>query len=265
MPYTPLQLADAFIQTGELDDALDALTQPDDDSARRLCIGVRQRLGGENQFRAALTDFTHLITLSAYDHAQRSVILEQLGDLDGAVKALHDARTLDPANARHVERLLNLWSQHHKIAEALELVRAQPRTWRWLQWEGDLLVQSGENTAATARYGLALAQIDAHFDVVVDKYVAPIKARILIARAHAYRRLEQIDQAEAHYSEAQMLIPNEPTIPFYQGLLAFTRGHTDRAALLCSQALTDASSSIHDEMLELLQHDYPELLKKVSS
>ena len=44
--YNPITLADAFIQAGELDDALDALNQhleanPSDDDARRVDIDMR--------------------------------------------------------------------------------------------------------------------------------------------------------------------------------------------------------------------------------
>lgn len=267
MAYTPLQMANAFIQAGELTDALDALVQhladqPDDDVTRRLLIGVRLRIGSSEALGAALADFEHLTSITAGDHTQRSIILERLGDLDSAEQAAQQARSLDPNDAHHVERLLYLWTQHGKIHKALELVRTQPQTWRWLQWEGDLLVQTGDDTTAADRYGLALAQIESRFDVTVDKYLAPIKAYILIARAHAFRRLDQTEQADNHYLDAAKLIPDEPTIPFYRGMLAFARGDVETAATLCRDALTHASEKLRAEMLTLIQNEYPELIEK---
>ena len=267
MPYSPLQLADAYIQTGELADALAALTQhldadPGDDSARRLRIGLRLRLEGDH-LRAALADFDQLAAPTARDFAQRAVILERLGDLDGAAQAVEQARTLNPSDDRLTEQLLHLWRVQAKTATALDLLRSQPRTWRWLQWEGDFLVQAGDDITATARYGLALAQIDARFDVGVDKYLAPIKARILLARAHAYRRLDQIDQAENAYLEAGQLIPNDPAIPFHRGLLAYARGDLPTAIDLCRLGLTHASPTLRNELFNTL-NAYPELQEKVT-
>ncbi len=266
MPYTPLQLADAFIQTGELADALDALTQhldahPGDAATRRLRMSLQLRLGGD-QLQVALADFDQLTSPTASDYAQRSVMLERSGDLDGAAQAVQHASTLNPTDERLTERLLHLYAAQGKTANALELVRSQPRTWRWLQWEGDLLVQAGDDITATARYGLALAQIDARFDTHVDKYLAPIKARILLARAHAYRRLDQIEQADEHYRAAAFLIPDEPAIPFHRGLLAYLRGDLNTALDLCREGLTHVSATLRDELLKTLQN-YPELMEKM--
>lgn len=268
MPYTPVQIANAFIQTGELADALDTLTQhldaqPMDDAARRLRMGVLLRLRDEIHLRTALADFDLLSEVTADDQVQRSVILERLGDLDGAALAMEQARALKSTDDRLTERLLHLLAAQGKIVEALDQVRGQERTWRWLQWEGDLLVLVGDDQTATARYGLALAQLDARFDVEAEPYLAPIKARILLARGHAYRRLEQIEQAEAHYLEAARLIPSDPTIPFYRGLLAAQRGDLEMAISLCRAGLASASASLQENMLTMLRDYPPELERKI--
>ena len=51
--YSPIELAEAFIRTGELADALDALNphleaQPNDETALRLRAAVLMRLPGED-------------------------------------------------------------------------------------------------------------------------------------------------------------------------------------------------------------------------
>jgi tetratricopeptide (TPR) repeat protein len=177
---------------------------------------------------------------------------------------VQEARTLDPHNERLTERLLHLWTAQGQTTAALDLVRSQARTWRWLQWEGDLLVQAGDDMTATARYGLALAQLDSRFDVSRDKYLAPIKARILIARAHAYRRLDQIDAADEHYQAAGQIIPDDPTLAFNRGLLAFARGDHEAAVQLCREGLAHANATLHNEMLAVLRANYIELLESLS-
>jgi Flp pilus assembly protein TadD len=262
-----MQLAEAFIQTGELHDALDALNQqldahPGDDGARRLRIGVMLRMADDEHLRLALADFAHLAHLTADDYTQQSVILERLHDLEGAVAALSNARELKPADARLAERSLHLLIAQGKTSAALEVVRAQTRSWRWLQWEGDLLAMRGDDVMATARYGLALAQVDELFDTSVDKYIAPVKARLLLARAGAYRRLGQIEQADSHYRDAANLIPDDPTIPFNRGLLAMLQDSLPDALDLCRQGLTHARAMLRAEMEQALRSDprYSELV-----
>ncbi len=84
MGYSPMELAEAFIQTGELPDALDALNQqltayPDDETARRLRAQVLMRLPGEEHLRAALHDLDQLASPTAEDGLLRGILLEQLG------------------------------------------------------------------------------------------------------------------------------------------------------------------------------------------
>jgi len=269
MPYSPMQLAEAFIQTGELTDALDALNQQlaadsTDNAARRLRIGVLLRLSDDDYLRRALVDFDALGNLSAEDEMQRSVILERLGDLDGALEAMERALTLKPDESRLIERRLHLLIAHNKIDVALELVHAQPRVWHWLQWEGDLLVMSGDDMMATARYGLALAQLNERYGTE-DRFIIPIRARLLLTRGNAYRRLGDAIQAEKHYLAAGKLIPTDPMIPFNRGLLAMQRGLLSNALELCRKGFREASDSLKQEMLSSLQQDaqYAELGRRL--
>jgi tetratricopeptide (TPR) repeat protein len=266
-----MQLAEALIQTGELNDALDALNQQlemasDDDSARRLRIGVLLRLAGDSDFRVALADFDNLAKISAEDEVQRSIILEKLRDLEGALQAMIQALALKPDDARLVERSLHLLIAQDKIGAALELVRTQPRIWRWLQWEGDLLVMSGDDIVATARYGLALAQINERY-TGEDHFITPIRARLLLARGDAYRRLGDLNQAEKHYIAAGKLIPTDPTIPFNRGLIAMQRGSLPNALKFCREGLEQASTLLRAEMEKALHSDeqYAELTRELLS
>lgn len=269
MPYTPMQLAEAFIQTGELTDALEALNQhldanPGDDATRRLRIGVLLRLADDNYLNKALADFDQLADINADDEVQRSVILERLHDSEGALEAMTRARAINPDDARLVERNLYLLAAQNKIDAALEFVRTQPRTWHWLQWEGDLLVMCGDDMMATARYGLALAQMNERY-TADDGFITPIRARLLLTRGDAYHRLGDFAQAEKHYIAAGKLIPTDPMIPFNRGLLAMQRGSLPDALKFCRKGYDEASAALRMEMEIVLRGDalYAELARQL--
>lgn len=269
MPYSPMQLAEAFIQTGELNDALDALNQqldsnPRDDAARRLRIGVLLRLGDSGHLREGLADFDQLAQTGIDDQVQCSVILERLHNLEAALEAMMRARAMNPTDDRLTERTLHLLIAQGKTDAALELVRTQPRAWRWLQWEGDLLAMAGDDMMATARYGLALAQINERY-TADDRFITPIRARLLLTRGDAYRRLGDINQAEKHYIAAGKLIPTDPTILFNRGLLAVERGLLPEALELCQKGFNKASSALKAEMEAVLRGNaqYAELARQI--
>ena len=262
MPYSPLELAAAFIQTGELNDALDALNahlaqQPQDDRARRMRIGVCKHLGGEH-LHTALADYAQIQTPVANDAIQHSILLEQAERPDEAIDVLARAHEQWPADERLTERYLHLLLARGRTETALMVVGRLPRVWRWLQWEGDALAIRGDHLLATARYGLALAQLADQVTAGSARYFAPIQTRLLLARAAAYRRAGLLDQAGEHYAAAGQLIPDDPSIPFNQGLLAWLRGDTEQALRLCRGALEAASDNVRNHLLADLQSD-PEM------
>ncbi|MEO8393720.1 MAG: hypothetical protein ABI700_12085, partial [Chloroflexota bacterium] len=108
--HTPIELAEAFIQTGELGDALDALNQhlqaqPDDEGARRLRASVLLHL--PNRAREALADLDALAAPSTDDLLLRAQTLEALGDSEAAFAAIEQA-----------------WSAHHDLRSAELLLSA---------------------------------------------------------------------------------------------------------------------------------------------
>src|SRR5690242_19339862 len=79
MPYSPMELADAFIRAGELADALDALNQqlidqPADDEARRLRAQVLMRIPGEEHVQAALGDLESIASPTQDDNLRRALL-----------------------------------------------------------------------------------------------------------------------------------------------------------------------------------------------
>ena len=112
MPYSALQLAEAFIQAGELNEAVSALTQhleanPGDDAARRLRAQVLARMG-DDQLGAALYDLNHIALPRQDDWFWRSIIHERRGDQEGALRILHELYTAKPSDERVAERYFYL-------------------------------------------------------------------------------------------------------------------------------------------------------------
>ncbi len=259
MAYSPLELAHAFIKTGELDDALEALTQhldnhPDDES-RRLRAQVLMRLPGDDNLRAALRDFDTLSEHTIDDSVRRSIVLERLGEWRQAVQAMRHICAQDERDERLAERLVQLLIVGEEWAEANRLVDTMPRTWRWLQWSGDIATCMGDAARAALRYGLALAQIETRFDFTIDRWGRALKARLLLARGNAYCQQNQLDAAESDFDSAAELVPDDPMLPFYRAVIAALRDDVDEAVKLCKHALAHATDAIRTEMINTLKTD----------
>lgn len=264
MSYPPMQLAEIFIKTGELDDALQALNEhlqaaPQDADALRLRAALLLRLGGPPYLRQALADLSALPEQGADDAVQRSRLYEELGDTAAAIHTMQQACQQHPQLERLQERLLGLLIGANSLDEALALVRSQPRNWRWLQWEGDLLVLARDDAAAASSYTLALEQIEQR--EILPPALAAMQARILLARGHARRRLLHLQAAEQDYAEAGRILPGEPTIPFYRGLLLAGSGETQAALDLCRSALAAVPPALREELLRAV--DDPALAQQL--
>lgn len=260
MTHSPMELAEAFIRTGEIDEALTTLNQqlqasPDDDHARRLRAAVLLRLRGEANFRAALDDLAHLKSPTPDDHTQRSVILEQMGDLSGALAALQVAYHAKPGDERLTERRLHLLAAQGRIAEARALAEQLPPTWRWRQWAGDMAAKMGDDSAAVEHYTQAINHFADTASLLSNKYAIPTATRLLLVRGHAYCRLELAAQAEADYRAAEKLIPTDPGIVFNIGLARAMQGDLDEAVTLCRTALANALPVTHEALEHELHQD----------
>ncbi|MEL6406627.1 MAG: tetratricopeptide repeat protein [Chloroflexota bacterium] len=262
MAYTPMQLAEAFLKTGELEDALDALNQqleaePADEEARRLRVQVLMRLRQPEHLAQAMADMDAISQKTATDWQTHSILAMQSGDAQSAIDAIQQARTLAPDDERLTERLLDLLLKAAQYDEALALVREQERTWRWLEREGDVLVLLGDDMLATARYGLVLAQLEQFKDTMREDYWHAFRVRALLARAHAYRRLEHSDPAREHYLAAQAILGDDVSIMFNLGLLQAQEGHIEDAITRCKAAYMNASETLQAEMMRsLIDDDY---------
>ena len=239
--YTPLQLAEAFIHAGEMQDALAALddhliAQPDDHATRRLRAQVRLRVGTSAQLNAALADLNALPANPA-DGLTRSVILERLNrpaDALAAARTALEAATDEQIRSRVLERLLGLMRSQGQLQAALDLALEHD----WVQWAADAAADLGDAAQAITYYTHALKRIEALRGQVPDNIVENIRARVLLKRAGAYQNLDDLTGASVDYALAHAIVPDDPMIRFNQGLIAHLRG-TDATAEL--QAALDAA------------------------
>lgn len=277
MPYSNRELAEAFLKTGELIDALEALSRhlvdsPQDDEARRLRSDVLAHLPGEANLRAALQDLAAIQLPLSRDYIARSVLLEKLGEIDAAITAAAQGHAAFPEEDRLTERYLHLLRGQGQIAPAREiaagLVNRQPQDWRWAQWAGDLAADAGDDTTAVTFYDAALTTLQSRHAITID--AAPLHSnpgqaltltivgmavRLLLARADALFRLNQLDRADADYQTAAALIPDDPMIPFNRGLIAARRGDLATAQSWCQTAYTQASPALRERMRAVLCDD----------
>lgn len=276
MPYSTLELARAFIQAGELPDALDALNQhltttPDDPQARRLRAEINARMATSEHLESALADLQNLSEMTTDDVILQMNLLEKLNRTEEALQVAANAPYM--THQRLAEQYLHLLRSHQHHQKAMEIVRAlqtaSPDAWHWSQWAGDLSSDLNNHKQAIQHYSDALATIQKRYPIdtqstaqvlasgnmgdAVSLTIEGIFARLLLARAEAHQHTEQWGLAEADYKAAAKLIPDDPVILFNLGVIAFRRGNPDNACALCQQALQKASPTLHNHMLASLQ------------
>lgn len=275
MPYTDLQLADAFIQTGELTDALEALdrhlaSNADDHTARRLRAEVRARM--PDMLEAALADFNALPEATPEDIILQSNLLDRIGRPDDALKAVATAHKAHPGHDRLSERYLHLLQAQGDIATAREVVAALPDDiWKWRVWAGDLAVLAGDDAAALTHYGAAIATLNDRYNLdgmtgavlLEDATFGPSEsiseaaaltieaeyARLLLAHAGTHLRLGNLDDAEAGYVQAEVMLPDDVTILFFRGVIAHQRGDAAKAKRFCMDGLAGVTATVRAQLL----------------
>ena len=262
-PYSPLQLAEAFIRTGELADALDALNphleaNPNDEAALRLRAAVLMRLPGEDYARAALADLARLPEPTAEDFVQQSIIWQMgLGDWQQAVTMTEQAHALAKGDERTAERLLMLYEQTGNLDAARKLVAEQPQNWRWLQLAGDMAQKAGDYGAAAETYTQALVDLEAKLDAEQNAITRNIKGMIVGSRAAAYLKAGQPEAAETDYHAAARYLPTDLSYSLMAGIAAALQGQQERALTLCQSVLNDEPALI--DMLREQAAIHPQL------
>lgn len=256
MPYSPLQLAEAFIKAGEIEDAYDALCEhladfPNDGEARRLRADVALRLDRRDAVKSALEDLDTLTDLTPMDSHTRSVILERLGRLEDALDALADTADDPHESSILLERRLNLLRKLGRLEEALSLALEND----WIQWAADTAAALQDDERALDYYNEAIARTERLFEKTSEEIAVNIRARVLMKRGAVYHRLERLEEADADYLAALEAIPDDPGILFNRGLVAALRGETDIALVLCTDALEAAPNALRPNMLDEVRNN----------
>jgi tetratricopeptide (TPR) repeat protein len=246
---SPLELAEALILAGEMDDALDALSQhltenPDDEDARRLRVRLLLSL---QRGKDALAD---LDALPAPDQVLAAQAYALLGDDARAVEAREQLLQAGAdENPEQIELLLRDLYQRKEIDKALGRLADLDKTWRWLGWSGDFFVLRADYAIAAEHYCSALDELKQQ---ETNAILETQTAYLLLKRADVYRRLRQFAEADADYRAAEAIIPTDPMIPFNRGLLIFEQGSLRRALPLCRDALDHAPDALREHMRNTL-------------
>lgn len=257
--YTPLELARAFISTGELDDALEALNAAlaDDahaEEALRLRAEVLARRGDPDSIAAALADYARVSQHTVNDALRAAALCQQLGRIDDAhvylTRALHD----HPNDERLTEQRVMLLAQQGDYAAALDAAAQMPPTWGWRARMAELAAAHGDHAAAVEHLTHALEEVAQRVEQDAAFWQAQ-QVNLLCARGRAYQALSRYTDAQADYQRAAALMPRDPLIAFNLGVLAALQGDHTRGAALCAQAYAQASAALQAEMRAAVLED----------
>lgn len=247
-PYSPIELAEAFIRTGELGDALDALnpyldTYPQDATALRLRAAVLMRLPGEHHAHAALADLNQLASKTADDYVQQSVIWQMgLGDWQQAVRATEQAHQLAPEDNRITERLLMLYDHEDERDKARALLATLPDTWRWQQLAGDLAHKAQDVETAIAHYAHALELLNHLMDTTTNPIARNLMGMIASSRAAVHLEAGHLDAAESDYRMTAEIFPKDLSYSLMVGVTLALQNKLDDAVDICRSILQDEPS-----------------------
>jgi tetratricopeptide (TPR) repeat protein len=181
MNHSPRDLAEAFLKTGELQDALAAmqahlLACPHDDEMRRLMAQTLLRLG---QDEASLAAWQGIHTPLAEDAVHQATALLRLQRPGEAVERLQGAVADCPGDERLAERLVQVLMAQERYAEAYQAARAHTG-WRWEHYLGDIAAALGSPDKAAGHYQAALAALESrnHGSTVLQAVAAHLRQKL---------------------------------------------------------------------------------------
>ncbi len=257
MTYTALQLAEAYLETGELNLALAALDEhltafPQDDGARRLRVQVLRDFPAG--IRTALADLDALAAPNASDFGVRGAILLRQGDRTGAAAAYERAWTLSPVG--FAEAYFRVLKDLGEFERALVVLESLPQAWHWHQAHGEIDALRGDFGLALDHFTRAVNQLAALIAVARDqRLLIAMQANLLLKRADAYRRTGRWAEADADYQAAEAAEPGDAAIPFNRGLLCLEQGDLDGALRLCRDGWSRANAAMRASMRAELAAD----------
>jgi tetratricopeptide (TPR) repeat protein len=206
------------------------------------------RLPGEDNQRAALSDWAQITDPTRDDRFSHALLLERLGEGDAAITIMAALVAEQPGDERVAERLFYALLAARRFEDARALLKTMPETWGWLQKAGDLATEDGNSAQAPAYYTQALTLLAEAFDLTRDDFAKPIQAGLLAARAQAYATIKQFAEAEADYAAAGAIMPDDHTLPFWRSFALLELGRQDEALAACRAALALASGHHQDSL-----------------
>jgi tetratricopeptide (TPR) repeat protein len=217
MQYSTIQIAEACLQAGELNEALAVLDShlgehPADDEARRLRANVRLRQSEPESIRAALDDFSRVSAPTSADWLACSVAAERLGDLPDAIRAVEQARALQPEDDRLTERLVTLHLRASQVEAARGILASVPRRWYWLRLAGDVEAAAGDHFEAIRLYRDAMQDFDSHHPAP-NPFLQALYAEIVARRAAQYAEAGITEAADLDYALLERLAPGRWSRP----------------------------------------------------
>jgi Flp pilus assembly protein TadD len=248
--YTPLELAHAYIKTGEWQEALSALAQQleqeaNDQSARRLRVEILLRHDASAE--GLWSDLSQLDDADSETWRLRALAYERQDNLPQTLDCLQRAHALAPQDAHLTERLLAVLVRAGEPEAALALIAEQAPSWGWQARAGAIQAEQGHYPQALTAYTQALAGLAQGEQ---SPYRASLAAHLYSARGQVYLRCGRLDEAEADYSQAEQLQAQQVDwgVQFNRGLVALLRGDASTAQALCQSAYQHASPELRAEL-----------------
>jgi tetratricopeptide (TPR) repeat protein len=257
----PIELATFHLMAGEVDDALDVLTgrldaAPDDDDARRLRAQTYTAQNTPDSLRAALKDTDLLAEWTPDDYLRLAVLNERLDDLPRAAGTLESAVRAYPDEMRLRQRWMEAAFKAGDLQMAHRAVQGVPDDWRMLEQAADLTAGYAAAASASELLPQSVALYDAALALMPSGgWSDPFRARILLARAGVYLRLNLPDEVGSDAEAAAALIPSEPACGFYAGWSLVKRGSTREGLRRVKTALKGASDTVREALLEIISGD----------
>ncbi len=229
MGYSVWQLVDAFIQTGEFDDALALLDQHiDQNPADAQALGTRGeihlRLG---QLERAIGDFRALSHPTPDQSIYHAVALKRLGIFGSALDVLTDAFSRwEGEKTSGYHRLLDCFVD---IAitqgDAIYLQRALDQLATVTDGNASIVVRQGEIKQLLGDYHGAIAHYSQAIDLISPQvspshYLASVVGSWLCGRAGCYRAIGDDRSALADYLKAEILMPDDRAIAMNRAVVA---------------------------------------------
>ena len=274
MPYSDIQLATAFIQTGELDDALDALNRhlasaPQDADALRLRAAILMRMDNMDALNAALTNLESIDAPHPDDYLHRATLLHRLHQPQAAIQTLSEAHQRFPDDERLLERLIQHLRDVGELQQARALVeRRSLADWRWRSWAGELAAAAKDTTAAIDHFSAAIEHIRARYALdsnhparladMMQMAVAGTLARLHLNRGSGYQQRGQWPEAAHDYALAARMLPDDASITLKRGIIAWLDDDPQSAAAFCREAFADVSENLRAILVAMLD-DHPDL------